>query len=116
MDEDASPADIARLEEHIEALRLSIARCRKIARAAKLVIAAGAGILVFTVLGLVPFITVPFIAAIAAVIGGCVLAGSNSTTWKQMQARLQNSEALRAETIGKLKMRTVGDDGIRRLH
>lgn len=107
MDENAAPADIARLEEYIEALRESIARCRKIALAAKLLITAGAGVLLFTLFGLVPFITAPFIAAMAAVIGGIVLAGSNSTTWKQTEARLHNSEAMRAEMIGRLEMRVV---------
>lgn len=109
MDQDASPENIARLEEHIEALRLSIARCRKLALAAKFVIAGGGAVLALTVTGLIPFMTALFIAAIAAVIGGFVLAGSNSTTWQQMQARLQGSEMLRTEMIGKLNMKTVED-------
>jgi hypothetical protein len=104
MDENAAPADIARLEEHIEALRDSIARCRKLA---KLVITAGAGVLLFTLFGLVPFLTAPVITAIAAVIGGIVLAGSNSTTWQQTETGLRNSEALRAEMIGRIEMRVV---------
>jgi hypothetical protein len=111
MAEDGSNVDIARLEDHIEALRDSIARCRKIALAAKLLITAGAGVLLFTLFGLAPFITAPVIAAMAAVIGGIVLAGSNSTTWTQTEAQLHNSEAMRAEMIGRLKLRVVGDDG-----
>jgi hypothetical protein len=107
MEENAAPADIARLEDHIEALRDSIARCRKIGLAAKLVITAGAGVLLFTLFGLVPFLTAPVITAIAAVIGGIVLAGSNSTTWQQTETRLRNSEALRAEMIGGIEMRVV---------
>ncbi len=107
MDENAAPADIARLEEHIEALRDSIARCRKIALAAKLAIAAGAVWLLLTLVWLVPFIVALVVAAIAAVIGGIVLAGSNSTTWTQTEARLRNSEALRAEMIGGIEMRVV---------
>jgi hypothetical protein len=83
MDENVAPADI------------------------KLLIAAGAGVLLFTLFGLVPFITAPFIAAMAAVIGGIVLAGSNSTTWTQTEARLHKSEALRAEMIGRLELRVV---------
>jgi hypothetical protein len=107
MDENGAPADIARLEEHIEALRDSIARCRKLALAAKLLITAGAGVLLFTLFGLVPFLTAPVITAMAAVIGGIVLAGSNSTTWQQTEALLRNSEALRAEMIGGIEMRVV---------
>jgi hypothetical protein len=111
MDENTASADIAHLEDHIEALRESIARCRKIALAAKLLIAAGAGVLLFTLLGLVPFITAPVITAMAAVIGGVVLAGSNSTTWTQTETRLHNSEAKRAEMIEGIEMRVVGEDG-----
>lgn len=111
MDEPATPADIDRLETHIEELRFSIARCRKIALAAKLLIIAGGCILAMTLFGLVTFFTAPVIAAMAAVIGGIVLAGSNSTTWKQTEARLSNSEALRKEMIGKLEMRVVSDSG-----
>jgi hypothetical protein len=107
MDENIAPADIARLEDHIEGLRESIARCRKIALAAKLLIAAGAAWLVLTVLGQVDFVPFMLILAIAAVIGGIVLLGSNSTTWKQTEARLRNSVALRAEMIGGIEMRVV---------
>jgi len=107
MDENATPADIARVEDHIETLRESIARCRKIALAAKLAIAAGAIWLALTLVWVVPFITTILVAAMAAVIGGIVLAGSNATTWQQTEARLHNSEALRAEMIGGIEMRVV---------
>ena len=107
MDENAAPADITRLEAHIEGLRDSIARCRKIALAAKLMIAAGAAWLLLSLLWLVPFVVTIVVAAMAAVIGGIVLAGSNSTTWTQTEARLHNSEALRAEMIGRMEMRVV---------
>jgi len=113
MDEDAS--DIARLEAHIEALRDSIARCRKIALAAKLAVGAGAVWLALTVFGLVPFVTSLVVAAMAAAIGGVVLAGSNSTTWQQTEARLAASEAMRAEMIGRMELRVVGKDS-RMLH
>jgi outer membrane murein-binding lipoprotein Lpp len=115
MDEPASPADIARLEEHIEALRESIARCRKIALAAKILIGAGGGVLIFMLIGLAPLATAPAFGALAAVIGGIVLAGSNSTTWKQTEARLNNSEALRRQMIGQLDLHVVNEDGHWRL-
>lgn len=109
MEEDATPADIARLEEHIEGLRDSIARCRKIALAAKLAIVAGAGWLALTLASLVPFVTALVIGAMATVIGGVVLAGSNSSTWQQTEARLRASEAMRSEMIGRMKLRLVGE-------
>jgi hypothetical protein len=107
MDEDATPTDIARIEAHIEALHDAIARCRKLVLTAKVLIGAGAAWLAFTLFGLVDFVPFMLIAALAAVIGGIVLAGSNSTTWQQTEARLHNSEALRAETIERMEMRVV---------
>jgi outer membrane murein-binding lipoprotein Lpp len=112
--DDPAATDISRLEDHIEALRDSIARCRKIALAAKLTIGAGVVWLLLSLLWLVPFVVSLVIAAIAAVIGGIVLAGSNSTTWKQTEALLRNSEALRAELIGGIEMRVVEES--RTLH
>jgi hypothetical protein len=113
-DDDAFPDDIARIEARIEALREQIARCRKIALAARLTIGAGALWLAFTLLTLVPFSVTGLIAAIAAAIGGVVLAGSNATTWNQTEAELAKSEAMRSERIGQREMRVVGES--RTLH
>jgi hypothetical protein len=107
MDEDATPDDIARLEETIEAFRESLARCRKIALAARVAIGAGAIWLALTLVWLVPFITALVIGAIAAVIGGIVLAGSNSSTRQHIEARLRASEALRNELIDRMELQTV---------
>jgi hypothetical protein len=103
-------SDIARIEERIEALQDSIARCRKLALVAKISIAAGAAWLTLTLFGLVDFVPFMLIAAMAAVIGGIVLAGSNSTTWTQTEAALAASEAMRTEMIGRIEMRVVGED------
>ncbi len=107
MEDDATPADIARLEERIEGLRDSLARCRKIALAAKMTIGAGAIWLALTLVWLVPFVTGPVIAAIAAMIGGVVLAGSNSSTRQETEARLRASEAMRNEMIGCMELHVV---------
>ena len=50
------------------------------------------------------------IAALAAVIGGIVLLGSNSTTWAQTDAALHEAEAMRADLIGRMDMRVVGEE------
>jgi hypothetical protein len=105
-----SANDIARIEEHIEALHDAIAHCRKVALAAKVMIAVGGLWLVSTLFGIVDFVPLMLIAAIAAVIGGIVLAGSNSTTWTQIEDRLEKSEALRAQMIEQTEMRVVGED------
>ena len=107
MDDDVTREDIARIEERIEDLQEQVARCRKLSLAAKIAIAAGAAWLALTVLWLVPFASIMLVAAMAAVIGGIVLLGSNATTWKQTEAALRASEAMRAEWIGRLELRVV---------
>ncbi len=82
-------------------------RCRKISLASKLAIAAGAGWIVLTLLGLIPFMPGAVIAALAASIGGIVLLGSNATTWTQTEQALRAAEAMRAEMIGRMELRVV---------
>ena len=109
MDGDVSSDDIARIEGRIEGLREAIARCRKLSLAAKLAIGAGAAWIVLTLLWLVPYVPFMAVGAMAAVIGGIVLLGSNSTTWMQTEAALAASEAMRAEWIEQREMRVVGE-------
>jgi len=109
MDDDNFSDDIEQLEGRIEALAQSIERCRKISVAAKLTIAGGTIWLALLLLGLVMFEPYQLIAALAAIIGGIVLVGSNSTTWQQTQAALQKTEMLRAELIERMQLRVVGD-------
>ena len=110
MDRPGTPADIERLEARIETLQEAIARCRKIALAAKIAIAAGAAWLVLTFVGLAPFLPTFLFASLAALIGGVVLLGSNSTTWKQMEAALTASEAMRRDLIEQLELRVIDDN------
>jgi hypothetical protein len=110
MDRPGTPADIARIEERIETLHEAIARCRKIALAAKVAIVAGAAWLTLTIIGLVPFLPTLLFGSLAALIGGVVLAGSNSTTWKQTEAALAASEAMRRDLIEQLELRVIDDD------
>ena len=109
MDAGFSSDDIARIEERIEELRDAIARCRKLSVAAKLMIGAGAGWIALTLILLIPYLPGMVFGALAAVIGGIVLLGSNSTTWSETEAALAASEAMRAEWIGRRDMRLVGD-------
>jgi len=112
---DASPDDIARIEARIEELNEAIERCRKLALAAKIAIAAGTIWIVLTLLWLIPYVPFLTISALAAVIGGVVLAGSNSTTWKQTEAALAASEKMRADMIDGLELHVV-DEGVKRIH
>jgi hypothetical protein len=115
MDDDDPHEAIARIEARIEELTESIERCRKISLAAKLAIGTGAIWIMLTLLGVVWFVPYLAIAALAGVLGGIVLLGSNATTWTQTEAALQASEAMRAELIGQMELRVV-DGGVRRLH
>jgi len=101
--------DIARIEERIEELREAISRCRKLSLAAKLMIGAGAAWIALTLFLLIPYLPSMLFGSLAAVIGGVVLLGSNSTTWSETEAALAASEAMRAEWIGRQDMRLVGD-------
>jgi hypothetical protein len=49
------------------------------------------------------------IVAIAAMLGGVVLLGSNRTTSDQAAAALEAAELRRAELIGTIDLRIVGD-------
>ena len=110
MDDDDFHDEIAQLEARSEALTESIERCRKISLAAKLTIAAGAIWIVLVLLGVIAFSPGTIIAAMAAVLGGIVLLGSNATTWTQTDAALHEAEAMRADLIGRIDMRVVGDE------
>ena len=49
------------------------------------------------------------VGAISAVIGGIVVFGSNTSTSKQAAAAIRAAEAVRAELIGKINPRLVGE-------
>jgi hypothetical protein len=109
MDGDDFRDEIAQLEARSEALTEAIERCRKISLAAKFAIAGGAAWIALVLLLVVPFIPGTVVAALAALIGGTVLLGSNSATWKQADAELRQTEAMRANLIGRLDLRVIGE-------
>ena len=115
MSSDGIRDEIERLEDRIEALRLSVARCRKISVAAKAAIVAGFAWLVLTLLLIAPFYPSLFFGAIAAVIGGIVLLGSNATTWNETEAALSKADTARRALIDGIELTTV-DAGVTRLH
>ena len=102
--------DIDRLEARIEALAVSLERCRKISLASKFAVAAGAAWFALLLLWIVSFSAVAFVAALSAVLGGLVLLGSNATTWEQTAADLHAAEAERAQLIGSIDLRVVGEE------
>jgi hypothetical protein len=107
--ENAMHEQIAWLEGQIEQLTQSIESCRKFILASRLLIAAGAILLVTIVVGAIRPEPLVLIAAIAAVLGGIVLFGSNNSTAKQKNAALRAAEAERADLIGRIDLRLVAD-------
>jgi hypothetical protein len=107
MDDETPREDIAQLEARIERLAEARERCRKISLAAKIAITAGAAWALLTLATLVPFYPSMFFGALAAMIGGVVLLGSNKTTWDETEAALREAERLRAMLIGRMELRVV---------
>ena len=100
---------IGQLEAEIEQLGDIVERCRKAMVFSKVVIGAGAIWILAFVLGAIKFEPMTMVGAIAAVIGGIVVYGSNSSTSKGTAAVMADAERLRAELIDKIDPRTVGD-------
>jgi hypothetical protein len=115
MDDQITGEDIARVEAHIQELGEAIERCRKFSLTAKFAIAAGIGWIALSMAAVVSYTPETTLTALAAIIIGIVLLGSNRTTWKETEGALRASEAMRADMIGRLQLRTV-DDGAKRLH
>lgn len=108
--DDGDPRDqIARLETRLEELAEAMARCRKIKLISQIAVAGGGIWMAAATIGIVGFDPVAFMAAIAAVIGGTVMYGSNTTTSQEIDAAVKDAEADRAELIGMLKLRVVGE-------
>jgi len=102
--------EILRLEERIDDLAEAMARSRRISQISKIAIVGGSMWIFGTILGAVSFIPAAVITAMAAIIGGVVLFGSTTTTSKETLAEMQATEAQRAELIGRMQLRVVGED------
>jgi len=103
-----SSDQIARIEADIEQLAESLDRCRKAMLLSKVAIAAGAIWVLGYFLGAIRFEAATMIGAIAAIMGGIVVLGSNSSTSKQTTAAMKAAETQRAELIDTVDLRTVG--------
>jgi hypothetical protein len=109
MEDDDPHAEIARLEAEIERLAERRERCRKFILAGRIAIAGGALWIVAALVGAVSFDPAAMVAAISAVIGGIVIYGSNQTTAEEIAADMKEAEAMRAQIIGALRLRVVGE-------
>jgi hypothetical protein len=108
MDEDGDlHRQIVHIEAHIEELADVIERCRKIILISKAAIAAGGALILAIIIGAVGFNATVMIGAIAGVIGGIVVFGSNTTTLKQTTTDMKAAEVHRAELINRMNLRVV---------
>src|ERR1700726_4637030 len=101
--------EIVRLEAEIDELTGVVERSWKVGLIAKMAVLAGAMWLLASTVGAISFDPVALIGAIAAVIGGIVVFGSNTSTSKQAAARIKAAEARRAELIGMIDLRPEGE-------
>ncbi len=108
MDDSDLREQILSLEDQIEEFAETIESCRKIIVISKAVIAVGGMLIVAVTLGLVRVDPAVMIGAIAAVIGGTVIFGSNTSTSKQTTADMKAAEADRAELISRIDLRVTG--------
>jgi hypothetical protein len=99
--------EIARLEERIERLSEQLERCRKVAYAAKGAIVAGAVLMVAQLLGVIGPDVLWLLVAAILLLGGIVLAGSNSRTASEIKAGIAGAERMRAELIGEMDLTLV---------
>ena len=100
---------ILHIEAHIEELTDIIESCRKIILISKVAIAAGGILILATIIGAVGLDATVLIGAIAAVIGGTVILGSNTSTLKQTMTDTKAAEAHRTELISRLDLKVVGN-------
>src|SRR5262249_11250146 len=97
--------EISDLEERIEGLAESLERCSKIILISKISIILGGMLMLAT--GLFRLESVAMMIGTTAIIGGIVLFWSTTSTAKQTSVALKDAEALRAQLISKLDLRTV---------
>jgi hypothetical protein len=115
MDEDDPTDEISQIEARLEQLAERAEQCRKIIMFSKAAIAGGALLLLVMMLGLFGSGATVALGSIAAVLGGIVSLGSNSSTLQQTMNAITAAEAQRSKLIGRMDLRVVSD-GLRKLH
>ena len=105
--------EIVRLEAEIDELTGVIERSRKLGLIANIAIVAGTMWLLASTVGAISLDPVALIGAIAAVIGGIVVFGSNTSTSKQAALGIKAAEARRVELIGRIELRPAGEASAR---
>src|SRR6516225_2535124 len=98
--DDEPREQISELEMQIEELTDALERCRKTALASKAAMGLGGILMAATTLGVVTFDPMMMVAGFAALLGGIVVFGSNTSTANQLSEAMRSAEAQRAALIG----------------
>jgi hypothetical protein len=107
---DSDPHDeIERLEAQIEELGAKLESCHKFILAGRIGAAGGAILLAALLLGAIRFDLQLMMIAMAALLGGIVVWGSNGSTAKEAAAELAAAEASRKGLIGLIDLRVVAE-------
>jgi hypothetical protein len=107
--DDEPREQISELEMQIEELTDALERCRKTALASKAAMGLGGILMAATTLGVVTFDPMMMVAGFAALLGGIVVFGSNTSTANQLSEAMRSAEAQRAALIGRLNICLVED-------
>jgi hypothetical protein len=105
---DGDPHDeIVRLEAKIEELTAKIESCSKFILASRIAMASGGIVIAAILLGAIRFDPAAITAAVAALLGGIVVWGSNGSTAKEAAKELSAAEAERAALIEMIDLRVI---------
>ena len=99
--------EIVRLEEHIEELAAKIESCRKFILASRIAVGGGGLVLAAMLLSAIRSDLGLMAAAIASLLGGIVVWGSNSSTAKEAAKELAAAESKRAALIAHINPRVI---------
>ena len=98
------PERIADLEAEIASLSEAAQRCRKISATAKAMVAAGALLFLLMLTGFFRSGATVFVFALAGILGGLALLGSNNRTADEIAANIRLREAQRTALIDQLRL------------
>lgn len=109
MDDSDPRDDIERLEAQSEQNLATIESCRKFILASRVALVTGGVLMVGAAFGLTPADATVLVAALAALLGGVVLAGTNRSTADEATAQMHAAEARRAALIDRIDLHVVED-------